>query len=119
MMGLDARILFQAEGEDIDFSELTYAVPEWKVLEVDPHSWIKDDYPEATHELDCDCRYYEKNHRRGPWTKLCAALMTLHQIPEVKQIWYGSDCSSPYECPPERILEISKAYMGLLPKEGQ
>ena len=109
-MGLDVRILFQTVGEDVDFSELA-CCPDFTVHELSPDDWKKDDYPDATHELECGFRYYDIGYERGPWPKICAALMALQSIPEIEQVWYGSDCGNPYECPPERILETSKHYM--------
>lgn len=107
-MGVDAAIYFKSLAEQPEFD----APVVWAVRK------INRDYEEApvgaTHALECFCRFYDLHHDRGPWPKLCSALMQLMREPLVGEVWYCGDSYDAREQKPitvDEILEISRHYM--------
>ncbi len=104
-MGLDATIYFQ----QTDNFELESELPKgFSVTELE--DWQKENFPEATHELDNLCRYYNAGYERGNWPQICATLMILHASKGVAKVWYGSEHYIQL-CTPETINQISLHYM--------
>lgn len=111
-MGLDVRILFRVrpnfDPTESDVFEGNHIVG-FDVQDIP--DYLKEDNPEATHELDTSYRYYGIGYERGPWPYICGALMILLASKKVDKVWYGSDCGDVHEIDAETILEICSHYM--------
>ena len=105
-MGLDTVILFKAKDGFNFENELP---PGFTVQSIPDH--LSEEYPEATHELDTNYRYYGDGYERGPWPRIGAALMILFASMGIEKVWYGSDCTGPQEIQPEDVNKISLHYM--------
>ena len=108
-MGLDTTIYFRAK-PDFDAEKMDCYLPsgfEVKLL----LEYTKEEYPDATHELETKHRYYGERYERGPWPHIAAALMVLFGSENVDRVWYGSDCKGPGEIRPEDVLKTSAYYM--------
>lgn len=109
-MGIDARIYVKAKTPTLD---LDWMLPAGYTIEPYIHSLDCGD-DELTHEVLMDGdRFYEDTYERGPWPKICHALMSLLACREVVEVYYGSDCGSfpPPPITPEDVLEISRHWM--------
>ena len=114
-MGIDAQIYFKLKDgknlpDDLAF-DLGLSGDYSKIKE---YNRFDDDYPNfnPTHEVYTLMRYYGQGYERGPWRIIGGILMALHACEDVEKVWYDGDCGDTYEeCPPERVLEISKHYM--------
>lgn len=106
-MGIDAEIYIEAS-EVADLGGLSLLGHDCAIRPVSEY-----DPPGTTHRVTGLGRYYEIGYERGDWRVLCAVLMELLSTPGVVRVWYDGDyCEgSPRECPPERVLEISRHYM--------
>ena len=108
-MGLDTTIYFRAK-PGFDVEKFDCYLPGGFEMKPIP-DYCADEYPDATHELDCGHRYYGEGYERGPWPHIAAALMILFASEGVERVWYGSDCSGPSEIKPEDVLKTSAYYM--------
>lgn len=110
-MGLDAVIYFRA-AQGLDQEDLETYLPSGFDMGPAPEH-CAEEYPDATHKLDCVCRYYGDGYERGPWPHIAAALMVLFASRGVERVWYGNDGAGPWEIKPGDILRLSEHYMSV------
>ncbi len=108
-MGLDTTIYFRASSGFTAGGLESHLPSGFSVRDIEGYS--KDEFPQATHEIDTFARYYGMGYERGPWPLISAALMTLLATEDVEKVWYGNDGAGAQEITPDDVLRISKHYM--------
>jgi hypothetical protein len=112
-VGVDAMIFCKAEGKPINLR----LPPDYRCGPA-RYEQLSEGFaaePGDLYEIDTDGeRYYNQGYERGYWPRICTALMSLLNSPNVTRVWYYGDCHWLEDQRPitvDDVLEISRYYI--------